>query len=623
MKFPISTLDREAYVAKVTSLLNEEGCVIFLDTNILILIFKLYSSARNEFYTWLDPLIDSGRVKIPAWVVHEYSSRFIRNKTNEYFSPLSLVNTTEKNFSEIKSFLKMHVDSHLIQNTSYNSRESYLEDLDTIEEKLKNIKVATKNKTENYITEIHNQLIEKLEGAVLPSNIFKIAKEVESTAGSRFRSGIPPGFMDSKEYSSAGKDYNSTGDLIIWTEILKFCKEQQKSKAILITNDNKKDWMYSPFKIKHNDTVISNKHPQFKIADPRLIYEFKLHTDSDEFFIINSETLAQILVSEQRDSFLNLGTALQLVISETQAAEEGEEIESLSETIEETPEDISIRTTSYEQSQDEQTVEESALVYTSEYSHNAIADNEFSLNVDSLVGWTISRLKSHDWYKQNDGLTDFRKKFKGVDRDNQQLKNELFVLGRNIYQAACGGAFQAIEMVQDLKKYLFCYGDFVVNHIYSGMYFEVYFDSKGEFRDVFKASLIDELEGVSGSEKLTKSRNFILSILERHKSKLIILPFEKKTIILEISGGSSTRRFADLFEENIFHITSIKYEGKELLHERESPYPQYREGSLETLRNYIKQALAIPISKQQISFEQVVDGNSVFAIKDDTELSYA
>ena len=47
----------------------------------------------------------------------------------------------------------------------------------------------------------------------------------------------------------------------------------------------------------------------------------------------------------------------------------------------------------------------------------------------------IHGLKSHNWYTQNDALA-----LLDAASANKMAKDNLFVVGRNIYQAACGNA---------------------------------------------------------------------------------------------------------------------------------------------------------------------------------------
>lgn len=93
--------------------------------------------------------------------------------------------------------------------------------------------------------------------------IFNVISESSQV---RYVHKLPPGFKDDK------KELNLFGDLIILLEVLEFCKSSNTKKAILITNDNKQDWVYAPSKISENSKLLPNNHPQFKIVDLRLTY---------------------------------------------------------------------------------------------------------------------------------------------------------------------------------------------------------------------------------------------------------------------------------------------------------------------------------------------------------------
>lgn len=227
MNFPISKLDKDAYLDNINTLLHDNEILIVLDTNIFSLLYKLYSAARNEFFNWIKPYVVSKKLKIPHWAMNEYTNHFLRDKTNQYFSPLDKVGTIEKEFKEIKNFLKMNVDDSLFQGTSYANRDQYINDLELIENKLSNIKVATRKKNRNYLTDIHNQIEENFKSAIFDGDIYEILKKVNEIGNMRFSHKIPPGFEDGI------KELNSYGDLIIWYEILNYCNKNSKKKLSL------------------------------------------------------------------------------------------------------------------------------------------------------------------------------------------------------------------------------------------------------------------------------------------------------------------------------------------------------------------------------------------------------
>jgi predicted nucleic acid-binding protein len=114
MKFPLSEINRQEYIDDIFELIVDNDCVIFVDTNIFALFFRINNLARNEFFDWIKTLIKNDRIKTPLWALNEYSDRFIRNKIEDYYGPLKSVKSIKNNFEELDSFLKMNIDSESI-----------------------------------------------------------------------------------------------------------------------------------------------------------------------------------------------------------------------------------------------------------------------------------------------------------------------------------------------------------------------------------------------------------------------------------------------------------------------------------------------------------------------------
>ncbi len=514
MKFPLSTIDKTNYLLNISSLLEEDDCEIFIDTNIFGLFYKIYSSARKELFDWIQPLIIKGRIRTPLWAINEYSNRFIRNQLDDYFTPLKKLNTTKKEFREISSFLKMTIDENSLLGTAYNTVADYITDLTDVEQKLRKISAAAKLKDQNYKNSVHLEIKNVFEQTVIQSDLKQIFDLVSSNGHTRYHHKFPPGFEDEK------KDLNLFGDLIIWNEILESFKKTKKKKGILITNDNKKDWVYAPSNIIENGKEIPNQHPQFKIVDPRLIYEFKQVSNSEEFHIINFESLTQILINKSNGGFIELAKALQIATSKIYEQEYDANTEQL-ENADETAAKV-------KEIESKENVNKDSQIYSS----YALADCDFPVVDASFASEIIVSLKSYNWYVQNsalDKLSDYD--VSGVER-TQNFIDKLFVIGRNINQAACGGSSKAVNIMQNLSGFLFKYDHFVMNHIYSGMLYEVYFNSKNDFREEhFKATFINELLNLQDKPQLSDSIQFINKTLESYKDKLFIVPSHEPYIV--------------------------------------------------------------------------------------------
>jgi uncharacterized caspase-like protein len=77
------------------------------------------------------------------------------------------------------------------------------------------------------------------------------------------------------------------------------------------------------------------------------------------------------------------------------------------------------------------------------YASWAIADS-LAPRGATAVGAVIEALKTYNWYKQNQALDDL-----SMEQTQSSSTDELFVLGRNIYQAACGYANSAGQFLTD------------------------------------------------------------------------------------------------------------------------------------------------------------------------------
>ncbi|CAA0249897.1 PIN-like domain-containing protein [Tenacibaculum maritimum] len=572
MKFPLSKIDIKEYHDKVYELLKDDDCRIYIDTNIIALFYGIHDSARKEFFDWLKLLIQKNRVKVPVWVINEYTNRFIRNQIQDYLSPLKKVSTIKKEFEQVSAFLKMHIEESNLPSNKYESISDFKNDLKEIEEKFEKIAFTAKNKDEKYKLKIHDEINQVLGNSILNSNIDDILESTDSLGLIRYHHKLPPGFEDGK------KDLNAHGDLILWYEILKDCKDSEIKKAILITDDEKKDWVYAPNKLIVNSREKSNNSkPQFKIADPRLIHEFKVATDSEEFYIITFELLTQILIENISNRFTNLASALQLVHTQSGDSESDEEQNGNESSEENNESHEPIAETKGEENSGEETLptetttEESAPNSEAQqlpYHDYALADRDFPLVDKTFFTKIIEKLKSYNWYIQNPAIDSLYNYDSSTLEESQSNSDSIFVLGRNIYQSACGGSGSAVDFIENLKQRFTKYSDYFINHLYSGILYEVYFDSSNNFRnDNLKSYLINEVLEVLDLERLKPSIDFIEAALKEYESNLLYLPYKDETIKLEIVFENSPVQIKDWLGNDVSYlkVKDIKASGIDLL----------------------------------------------------------
>ena len=617
MKFPLSKLNVKDYQDKVYELIQDDDCKIYIDTNIIALFYGIHDSARKEFFDWLKTLIQKNRVKVPVWVINEYTNRFIRNQIQDYLSPLKKVSTIKKEFEQVSTFLKMHIEDSNLNQSNYSTVADFQNDLKEIQDKFDKIAFTAKNKDEKYKLKIHDEINQVLGNCILNSNIDDILSTTASLGSIRYDHKLPPGFEDGK------KDLNAHGDLILWYEILSHCKDENIKKAILITDDEKKDWVYAPNKLVKNGKELSNNKPQFKIADPRLIHEFNVSTGSEEFYIISFELLTQILIENISNSFTNLAGALQLVHSQTNEEEPSEddtEEEETDSTINQVSETVNTENHTAQATEEVQVVT-SVDHEESTYSSYALADRDFPLADNTYFTKLIEKLKSYNWYVQNPAIDEFLKFSSKEVKETQSNIDSIFVIGRNIYQSATGGAGSAVDFILNLRSKLTRYTDFFINHLYSGIVYEIYFDSSNEFRgNKLKSYYINEVFEVLDLERLKPSIEFIKKALNDYEDDLLFLPYKNEEVKISIVFDETPYKSKDWLGEEITYlkVNEIKGNNIDLLTENKEDaldiyYPDFNYSGL---IDFICKTYGIPSKHYTVEIQPEIDKSLQITLAD-------
>jgi predicted nucleic-acid-binding protein len=275
---------------------REEKSFVFVDTNILLWIFRLNDLARSQFMLWFKGLADDDRLFFPAWVLHEYNNHLAQGNDEALFPFKRPGKEVLRRLPVIKKYANLLVDEGFLKGTEFESRDTLLSELSDAIESLSAI-VRCLNSSQNVDKEsIRSEIEPLLNERVLDTDIYKIINDIQSQAGIRFTHNIPPRFEDD------GKKKNRYGDLIIWKEILEKCSKERATGAIFLTNDLKRDWVVKPdyLVLEEGDKrrIPNNTRSiRYYIPSPQLVHEFQLHTGSSDFHIIDMEFLSNLLFS--------------------------------------------------------------------------------------------------------------------------------------------------------------------------------------------------------------------------------------------------------------------------------------------------------------------------------------
>lgn len=164
-----------------------------------------------------------------------------------------------------------------------------------------------------------------------------------------------------------------------------------------------------------------------------------------------------------------------------------------------------------------------------DYSDAALSDKLFVLDESKTSHQVIRALKSLNWPTQNRAIDDFTS---GVA--NKASIDSLFVVGRNIYQATCGGSHSASAYVEDFIAHTHGMKPEKRKALLDGMLFEVFFDTGAKLRKEFKTRKFQELFFLQQHKELSPSFDFIAECLLPDANRFFSLPGKQHPVIVDV-----------------------------------------------------------------------------------------
>lgn len=231
------------------------------------------------------------------------------------------------------------------------------------------------------------------------------------------------------------------------------------------------------------------------------------------------------------------------------------------------------------------------------YGEEYVADENY-VSDGSDIGKVIEGLKVYTWSTQSSALG----KLRGIKKSDVS-KDQRFLLGRNILQAADGSEFTACGIIADLDNYLDPWFEGKENHVLNGVLFEMYFNCHGRFRSKkLKTSCLDEVCKLEGNKRYDASFEFINKQL---------LPFREYLYYIPSTNPQSVPVECIIEEEVV-----MTYKGEEIKRpvlkrvmvkgavvfeydaEKEDFFTKSISGA--DLKNYISKYLSIPVRRLNI-----------------------
>lgn len=617
MKLPKLSINLEEYEQELFDVIQSEDCLIFFDTNILSFLYKINESAREEFYAWIQNV--NHRCFLPKWNAHEYMKKVTANQDDEYLGEIKRVSEAVKSFTANMKYVRMYIDNKVLKgHASYDSADDYIIELESVEKSLQ--KLANVIKPQETVKVLRQEIQKYFEDKILETDIYAIVRDIGDHGQNRYHCNLPPGFQD------VNKEFNSYGDLVMWREILDYCKSRLVKKCVLVSRDVKKDFVYKVDVGKNS----------CKLTDERLKDEFKINTGSDQFYIVDIERLVSIFSHKKPSSFEALAKAIQIIdISKEKhvknndeeiisaSNEEGMDIlqgHSISETDVEPKEvgDDGIETnvvTDYSTSAPSEVVLMPGTGIS--ISNNARQDADFVSDGNKGLIAIIDALKSHTWPRQNGAIIKLSKVLSELDQSTlgQNRLDALFVLGRNIYQAACGNSFSAIQYLQRIDGNLSPLSAQIRDYIVCGALFEIFFNSQGEIRTHYKYRHSLSLLKLD-KEKYTTAFDFIETELLRYKDTHIVYPryTDQETIAFNVSSIIKQSDSPITNNKNYNYIEEIKIENNNVQIQsfNNSFFPTIINQSV--FIHELAQMYCLPEDKIRILFREDINNDLEFAI---------
>lgn len=251
-----------------------------------------------------------------------------------------------------------------------------------------------------------------------------------------------------------------------------------------------------------------------------------------------------------------------------------------------------------------QKLKKSGVVLSQEfnYSESARADVDFQLSRRNKVCDLIRALKSHTWGTQNPAVLEL------LNMDWSKVKpDEAFVLGRNLYQTACGGERRAESALKSIRKEMAALPEERAIDVVNGMLFEVYFDSKGEFRGrKLKTRHLKNLLELQKVKKFQPSIAFIRRSLDPYRSGLLFLPsVEPEVVLVDVRVRRSdppTIRSITVNERNVLTTDPDADDDSSRLWKL-----SYQNFTLSALREQLSEEWAIPPDQLELACTPALD----------------
>lgn len=164
-----------------------------------------------------------------------------------------------------------------------------------------------------------------------------------------------------------------------------------------------------------------------------------------------------------------------------------------------------------------------------QYSKTALSDKLFVLDESKASHRLVMALKTLDWYQQNPAINRFT-----TTVASKFSTNSLFVIGRNLYQAACGNSRSALSYLGDFATRTQGLEKRKQKALLDGILFEIFFDSMGRLRELPKARCFKQAFELQQYVELSDSFKFIAECLLTYGNRFYAIPGKDHSVAVDV-----------------------------------------------------------------------------------------
>ena len=250
----------------------KEDCIIVIDTNALLVPYKIGKASLEQIQKIYSDLIQKSRLIIPGQVAREFAENRARRITELY-----------QNLSRKKHIKPLQKGSYpLLESIPEYQEIKRLEK--EIDKQLNDYKEVINKVLDHIRGWTWNDPVSVIYGELFSENVILDVNDDLSKLKEEFHRRqlheIPPGYKDSS------KDDLGVGDVLIWFTILKIGEQFNKS-VLFVSGDEKADWWYQ--------SEGRPLYPRYELVD-----EFRRYSGEQSFHIIKFSDFLDLFGAEQK-----------------------------------------------------------------------------------------------------------------------------------------------------------------------------------------------------------------------------------------------------------------------------------------------------------------------------------